>query len=254
MKIYIMSPKKHKIRRDSMVSSLEQTGFEFEFMSINDDLELTPEAILKNHNTQKTRDTFGREFSRGEIASTLNHLLAYKKIIESRDDTAIILEDDMSFNGKEFYRIVSLASKLVNTSQPQVCLLTPVISYLKHNAIKITNKHKIVSVVQAWDAGYIINQSAAKKMVEINKESWILADDWVKYKRYADINVLSVVPPITKQDTRFDSNLLTDRKKSNRNNKTFKYIISRNKYKIMADLKKFFYLYPFRGYIRNKNV
>ena len=254
VKIYIMNPEKFQNRRSVLKDKLNNTKFKYEFMSINDEVELTHDAIVKNHDSKKTKDSFGRNFSRGELASTLNHLLAYKKFIESENDIAIILEDDVTFDNEIFERITNIVTKTIDVSRPQVCLLTPVISYLKYSSITIDSKYKIASVVQAWGQAYVINRLAAKSAIKTNNKSWIIADDWVRYNRYAGISLLGVIPSIVKINEIFNSNLMSDRSKSTRNNKTFKYILSRNKYKIMADVKKFFWLIPFRGYTRNKGV
>lgn len=254
VKLYIMNPEKFQDRREVLKEKLDKTKFKYEFMSINDEIELTPSAILKNHDSKKTRNSFGRDFSRGELASTLNHLLAYKKFIKSKNDVAIILEDDVTFNNKDFKHVVNFIAKTIDTSNPQVYLLTPVISYLNHNSTTINDKYKIASVVQAWGQAYIINRPAAKNAIETNKKSWIIADDWVRYNRYADISLFGVIPSIVKINEIFNSNLMEDRGKSTRKNKTFKYILSRNKYKLMADMKKFFWFIPFKGYVRNKEV
>ena len=70
-----MNPDKYYERRKALTNLLEKTPFQFQFIAINDDLELTPTAIAKNHDSKRTIDSFGRDFSRGELASTLNHLL-----------------------------------------------------------------------------------------------------------------------------------------------------------------------------------
>lgn len=152
IKIYVMNPKKFQDRRSVLkkkLDELDKTRFEYEFMSINDEISLTPCAILKNHNSKKTIDSFGRDFTRGELASTLNHLLAYEKFIQSEYEIAIIFEDDVAFNYEEFESIVNSTVKTIDASKPQMYQLTPVTSYLKYNAIKIDNKHKIVNVIQS---------------------------------------------------------------------------------------------------------
>lgn len=253
-KIYIMNPEKFQDRRNTLKEKINKTKFKYEFLSINDEVELTPDSILKNHDSKKTIDSFGRDFTRGELASTLNHLLAYKKFIESDNDIAIILEDDVTFDNKEFEHIVNFVTKTIDLLKPQAYLLTPVISYLKHNSIAIDSKHKIVRVIQTWGQAYIINKPAAIKAVITNKRSWIIADDWTRYNIYAGISLFCVMPSIVKINKDFDSNLMSDRNKSSRKSKTFKYILSRNRYKITADIKKIFWYIPFRGYVRNKDV
>ncbi len=78
--IFVLSPEKFTERREYMSKLLNAASIQFEFVSIDDDAVLTPNSIKKIHNKKRTIDTFGRDFTRGELASTLNHLFAYRKL------------------------------------------------------------------------------------------------------------------------------------------------------------------------------
>jgi len=250
-----MNPDKNYERRGVLTELLEKTPFQYQFMSINDDIELTPDAIANNHNSKKTIDSIGRDFSRGELASTLNHLLCYQKFLDSENDVAVILEDDADFIVDEFNRVINLITKIIDESKPQVYLLTPVISYLNNNATDLSAGYKVAKVVQSWDSsGYIITRKSAKKMISANSRAWFIADDWVRYKRHANVDIYCVIPTIIKQNLSvFESNLMGDRTKTIKN-RSFKYVVTRLGYKIISDVKKYCWLIPFKGYIRNKNV
>jgi len=253
--IYIMNPDKNYERKIALSKLLEKMPFEFEFMSINDDIELTPEAIAKNHDSKRAIDALGRDLTRGELASTFNHMLCFKKFLNSNNDIAIILEDDADFIIDEFIFLIGLLIKIIDKSKPQVFLLTPVISYLNKSPLNLNDDYSVVEVVQSLDsAGYIVNRETAEKLLGVNSKAWFIMDDWVRYKRHANIKVFSLIPPILKQDiVTFKSNLMHSRKKAIKS-RTLKYITTRLYYKITADLKKYFWLMPFKGYVRNKNV
>jgi len=253
--IFVMNPDKYFERREVLTQLLEKMPFQFQFIAINDNLELTPAAIAKNHDSKRTIDSFGRDFSRGELASTLNHLLSYKKFLESENDLAIIMEDDADFIIDEFVFVIKKLIKIIDKSKPEVYLLTPVISYLKNKSKELSEDYKVVKVVQSWDSsGYIINREAAEKMINANSNSWFIADDWVRYKRHANVDIFSVIPTIIKQNLDiFDSNLMGARNKAVKN-RSLKYVFSRSGYKIIADVKKYCWLMPFKGYVRNKDV
>ena len=253
--IFVMNPDKYYERRKALTKLLVKMPFQFKFIAINDDLELTPKAITANHDSKRTINSFGRDFSRGELASTLNHLLSYKKFLDSENDIAIIMEDDADFIIDEFIFVIEQIIKIINIRKPQVYLLTPVISYLNKNSKDLSGDYKVVKVIQSWDtAGYIITRQTAEKMINANSKSWFIADDWVRYKRHANVDILSVIPTIIKQnlDT-FDSNLMGARNKAIKK-RSLKYVLSRSSYKIISDLKKYLWLIPFKGYVRNKNV
>jgi len=253
--IFVMNPDKNYERRRTLTELLKKTPFQFQFMSINDDIDLAPDAILKSHDIKKTKDSLGRDLTRGELASTLNHLLAYRKFLDSENDIAIILEDDADFIVDKFNCVISLIINITNEKKPQVYLLTPVISYLNHNSQRLNADYKVVEVVQSLDSsGYILNREAAQRMISANSKAWFIADDWVRYKRYANLSIFSVIPPIIIQNIGvFGSNLANSRSKTVRK-RTLKYILSRLSYKIIADLRKYLWLMPFKGYVRNKNV
>ena len=255
--IFVLSPEKFIERRNHISRLFDKASIKFEFLSIDDEAVLTPDSIKEIHDKKRTLDSFGRDLTRGELASTLNHLLAYRKFLDSNNEVVVILEDDANFNVNNFRLIIDLLIKMVNNKKPQVYLLTPTTSYLNHNAKQINKDFKIVNVVAAWGAGYIINRAAATKILDVNARSWIICDDWVKYKKYANINLMAVVPPIIQPDRRFESNLLADHEDASKQKafkqRSLKYILSRNKDKIAADLKKYLWLIPFRGYIRNNS-
>jgi len=250
-----MNPDKYYERRGALTELLKKTPFQFQFMSINDDVDLAPNAIAKSHDIKKTVDSLGRDLSRGELASTLNHLLAYRKFLDSENDIAIILEDDADFVVDKFNCVISLLINIINENKPQVYLLTPVISYLNDNSQRLNADYKVVEVVQSLDSsGYILNREAAEKMISANSKAWFIADEWVKYKRYANVNIFSVIPPIIIQNIGvFGSNLANSRAKTVKS-RTVKYVLSRLSFKIIADLKKYLWLMPFKDYVRNKDV
>ena len=250
-----MNPDKNYERREALTELLKKTPFQFQFMSINDDVDLAPDAIAKSHDSKKTLDSLGRDLTRGELASTLNHLLCYRKFLESENHIAIILEDDADFIIEKFNYVIGLLINIINENEPQVYLLTPVISYLNNNSQKLSTDYKVVEVVQSLDSsGYILTREAAEKMSSANSKAWFIADEWVKYKRHANVNVFSVIPPIIIQNIAvFGSNLKNSRSKVVKN-RTLKYVFYRMGYKVIADLKKYLWLMPFKGYIRNKSV
>ena len=250
-----MNPDKNYERRIALRELLEKTPFEFEFMSINDDIELTPSAIAKNHDSKRAIDALGRDLTRGELASTFNHMLCFKKFLDSENDIAIILEDDADFIVDEFICVIELLTKIINKSNHHVYLLTPVISYLNNSAIDLNEDYKVVEVVQSLDsAGYIVNRETAKKLLSVNSKAWFIMDDWIRYKKHANVNVYSVIPPILNQNiSMFKSNLMYSRNNAIKS-RTLKYVVTRMYYKIIADVKKYFWLIPFKGYVRNKDV
>ena len=250
-----MNPDKNFDRRVALKALLEKTPYDFEFMSINDNIELTPSAIAKNHDSERAMDALGRDLTRGELASTFNHMLCFKKFLDSKNEIAIILEDDADFIVDEFNFVIELLIKIISKNKLEVYLLTPVISYLSKNSLDLNTDYKVAEVVQSLDsAGYIVNRKTAEKLLLVNSKAWFIMDDWVRYKRHAKVDVFCVIPPILNQNlSDFKSNLMNSRNNAIKS-RTSKYVITRLAYKIITDAKKYFWLIPFKGYIRNKDV
>ena len=85
-----MNPDKNFERRKVLTELLGKTPFQFQFMSINDDIELTPTAIANNHDSKRAIDALGRDLTRGELASTFNHMLCFKKFLNSNNKKLLV--------------------------------------------------------------------------------------------------------------------------------------------------------------------
>jgi hypothetical protein len=140
-----MNPDKNYERREVLTELLKKTPFQF--MSINDDIDLAPGEIAKSHGIKTMLDSLGRDLTRGELASTLNHLLCYKKFLESENDIAIILDAAVDFIVDKFNYVVSLLINIINENNPCIYLLTPVILYLNNNSLRLSADYKVLEVV-----------------------------------------------------------------------------------------------------------
>jgi len=251
--IFVINMEKDKERKAYITKKLNEYQLSFDFINAVDGRLLDEKYIKQMISKNKAIDSIGREMSRGEIGCAMSHLHVYQKMVEEDIEQAIILEDDIDINYDNFNEIIDFLAK-ENNNKPQVHLLTESISYLSKNTQKIDGIYNIARVVQALStAGYVINQSAAKQMLGINKKVWIVADDWVRYRMHTDVDVSCVVPCVIKENPSIanQSSITSERNKKIKT-RTIKYILSRNKNKIIADIKKYFWFIPFKGYVRVK--
>ena len=225
----------------------------FNFIKAVDGRLLDDEYIAQITSKNKTINSIGRDMSRGEIGCVMSHLHIYKKMVDQDIGQAIILEDDIDINCDDFDEIINFLIK-ENSSDPQVRLLTRTISYLSKNTQQINDIYNIAHVVQALStAGYVINKAAAKKMLDVNKKVWIVADDWIRYRMHTDVDVSCITPYVIKENPSIanQSSITSERNKKTKT-RTIRYILSRNKNKIIADIKKYFWFIPFKGYVKVK--
>lgn len=251
--IFVINMEKDKDRKAYITKKLDEYQLSFNFIKAVDGRLLDDEYITQTTSKNKTINSIGREMSKGEIGCAMSHLHIYKKMVDQDIGQAIILEDDIDIDCDNFNEIINFLIK-ENGSNPQVRLLTRAISYLSKNTQKINDVYGIAHVVQALStAGYVINKAAAKKMLHVNKKVWIVADDWIRYRMHTNINVSCITPHVVKENPSIanQSSITSERSKKVKT-RTIRYILSRNKNKIIADIKKYFWFIPFKGYVKLK--
>ena len=93
-KIYVISLKRLPERRKSMETQLSKLGLEAEFVEAVDGLELSEATIKANYNYQGRDYTDPRRMTPTEIGCAWSHRNVYKRLIDSDEKYALVLEDD----------------------------------------------------------------------------------------------------------------------------------------------------------------
>lgn len=123
---------------------------------------------------------YGRNLNVGEIGCTLSHYQCYQKILEEKLDYALILEDDITI--MHDLSIVKELIAHINTNIPTILFLSA--DYWYYQLKKINEKYSVTSVFDAVGSyAYLINNAAAKLILEKNKVAANVADSWDLYKR-----------------------------------------------------------------------
>ena len=89
-KIYVISLKRLPKRRKSMETQLAKLGLEAEFVEGVDGLELSEETLKANYTDQEEP----QKMTPTEIACAWSHRNVYKRLINSEEKYALVLEDD----------------------------------------------------------------------------------------------------------------------------------------------------------------
>ena len=202
--------------------------------------------------THQTINNIGRLLSLGEIGCAMSHQFIYAKIIEENISQAIILEDDIDFLTNNITEVFNYLKKNNESSRPRITLLTKPISYLSKNMKKINDQYNQAEVVQALStAGYVINQLAAKKLIDCNRNISTYADNWSHFKRECKVSINCIMPWVVENNLKFSRNsTIMPEKALIKKKRTFKYVVFRNKNKLFADFLKYVWLIPFKGYKR----
>ena len=88
-----------------------KTGLKAEFVDAIDGKLLSGKDINKFYSTTKSIKQIGRELAVSEIGCALSHKKIYQKIADEKIDSALILEDDIDFQG-DLVDALSILNKL----------------------------------------------------------------------------------------------------------------------------------------------
>lgn len=207
IKTYILNLEKDKDRRSYMellLQPFENSILDVEFIQAIYGKKMSEAELDANFdNNIAYRKRYGRYCSPGEIGCTLSHRCAYQKLIDSSQEYALILEDDIEIK-KGFVEVLQQVDSLLQTVKPQILLLSGGYVYLNKCSCKNMN---IASVFDGYYThSYLINRAAAQLILDV-KASYF-ADDWI-YLRKLGVLVQGVIPHVVNQkmDGTFNSNI-----------------------------------------------
>ena len=177
---YVINLKGEKKRREYMEELLEPYIYlDIEFIEAVNGKELTQEQIEIGFDEGLAYRRYGRELNRGEIGCTLSHYKCYKKLLNSEDKYALIIEDDITILND--LSVITEMEPLLNTNEPLVLFLSG--DYWYKNEIKGISNREILSVYDAVGTyAYFINKAGAKLILEKNIKASCAADNWSLYR------------------------------------------------------------------------
>lgn len=187
IKTYIINLQSSTVRRKYMEQLLAPyTCLQVEFINAIDGRKMSAAEISASFNQGSCLRHNGRELNRGEIGCVLSHRKAYETLLKSENHYALVLEDDVSII-RDLNKLGQCDWKsILNTTKPTVLFLSGDYWYLRNSG----------SVVTCFDAlgayAYIINRSAAKLMLSIDKPYYV-ADDWTLFRELG-LNLKAVKP------------------------------------------------------------
>lgn len=207
IKTYILNLEKDKDRRSYMellLQPFENSILDVEFIQAVYGKKMSEaelDACFDNNTAYRKR--YGRYCSPGEIGCTLSHRYAYQKLIDSDQEFALILEDDIELK-KGFVEILQQVDFLLKTDKPKMILLSGGYVYFNKRSCRNIN---ITSVFDGYYThAYLINRAAAQLI--LNVKASYFADDWI-YLRKLGVLVQGVIPHVVnqKEDGTFNSNI-----------------------------------------------
>ena len=196
MKTYVINLEKSKDRKCYMSQQLETLPFlDVEFVSAIDGRLMSVEEQNVRFDFSAFQKRYLKKVRPGEIGCTLSHQKCYKRLLESNENYALILEDDISVNG-DIREIIEKLSVLLESEQPQIVLLSGWYWFFRSRPF-----YKQFRLANVYDGflthSYVINKSAARLLIE--SKPGITADDW-KYIRRKGVTLKALLPHLIDQN------------------------------------------------------
>ena len=134
--------------------------------------------------------------TKGEVGCAMSHLKAYKQLLDSEYDLALILEDDVTIPVDIEEHLDSIAKN--NSNRHSTVTLLSEVHHYQNKSLYSTGKDRHVHKVfnAAFSHGYVINRPAAKKMLANLFPVWCVADQWTTFQEFGLIDVHGVVPSL----------------------------------------------------------
>lgn len=203
MKVFVINLARSPERRASMEQQLSLLNLDYEIVEAVDGSQLSYTDIMK-----ETRP-LNYALSCGEVGCALSHINIYRRIAAEGIPLALILEDDALLNCESVVVMSEVEKR--NIQFPTVTLLTETSQYIDKPAfsLSISKGRNIYDVLEASRShGYIINQSAASKLIEFLYPVWMVADRWQTLREYSVCNIEAVIPPVIKRSTHSESSTI----------------------------------------------
>lgn len=194
IKTYVINLKDSVDRREAVLTEIVKYPFmDVELVEAVDGRKMKPEEIEACFNSKKFIDRYYRTPRGGEIGCTLSHRECYRKLLESDEEFALILEDDVNFLYPEDVE-ATLKDILdeYKDDKPYFITLAMHFAYYPKKCRKL-GKYTFYGIYNACGTwAYLINRRAAERLLSVSRP-FIVADDF-PFIRQRGIRVKGIYP------------------------------------------------------------
>lgn len=198
IKTYIINLERSVERREHVLSeTAKYSCMDVELVTAVSGKDLLEEDVEKQFDKTRFRYRYNYRPSLAEIGCTLSHRECYRRLLESAEEVALVLEDDVCFVKPDHLEAVLSACKFVFEKKKKAGLIT-----LSEHRVGYTKGEQLSMgylLHKVWLAfgtnAYLINREAARRLLAEPKAS-IVADDY-SYIRRKGICVFGIVPNVS---------------------------------------------------------
>lgn len=184
MTIYLVSLQSDIKRREKLEKIFPKYYKQFHIINAVDGRELGVKEYFKK--TSHFFKYYNRMMSPSELGCSLSHLNIMEDFLDSDEETALVLEDDVTGSDIDIDRIIKLSKKIPADSLV-ICGCQDGLGnedYLYGKETNIKGFWEVSDFSNQYisrTASYIITRSSAKVIVKYQKREIMLADNWDKF-------------------------------------------------------------------------
>lgn len=173
---YIINLETSTARMNHMSEIMSDYGFiNYAFISAVNGREMSEEERQAAFDYNRSFRRYGREIGPGEVGCALSHRKCYQSLLDSDNQYALVLEDDITIVGDISVLKEKYVTETLNTEKPTIIFLSG--DYWRLNS---------GNLVRVYDANgayaYLINKAAARVILSSGKP-FSVADDWRVVKK-----------------------------------------------------------------------
>ena len=196
--VYVIHALKgYEVHEERIVKLFEEHGLKFQFMTSGDPKYFSKE-LLDRYFTKEAQE----RISKGALSCTLNHILAYERMIELDQDYAVVFENDPFFLGDFNQMLASVVTEQKNL--PPGFIVSIEISSLRMPSFwdMKKGKHLYKACLNRMAGAYIIDRKACEAIISYlkTKKCTHVIDNWHNVLiRQGVCNVYWAHPPLIEQ-------------------------------------------------------
>jgi glycosyl transferase family 25 len=195
--IYVINVKAFHQRREFMEAQLLTHNMTAEFIHDGDADELTAEIIDKYF--------IGGNLSANQISCALKHILALERIIEKKQQQALVLEDDAIFSPGFNEGLHYALAESPRFDGPKVIFIGCGGNFYTPKSLRKPGQHLYIGARGRFADSYIIDFNTAQKRLDWiirNKVSLPIDNQFEKIDRELGISMLWLEEPVVEQGSK----------------------------------------------------
>lgn len=195
MKTYLINLDRSPERLQFMRGQLDRLGIPFERFPAVYGKDLTPTARAKGFSRIRSFIASKKRMSDAEIGVAMSHVGCYRRMVETEERYALVLEDDVVLSDG-FAETLSRVEAFLNPGRPQLVVLS---GYGVEGAESMPPE--IRAEKSAWCAdAYVLTLPAAELLLRANDPVITVADSFKRWRRRFGLELYRALPSTARQD------------------------------------------------------